>query len=122
VESDVKAIVRHGGQQKPTLSGKDVSIRLRQIAEKIESNVQLSSENRRSIAELAEEASAWRRIKEDGYRGFANATIIKAFDHIHERCRAIGMVINKEGSLRGCAATFRKSRNQVGSLRYWTEI
>jgi ABC-type branched-subunit amino acid transport system ATPase component len=108
VSDDIRAIVRHVGQQKPTLSSKDVSLRLTVLAEKIQGEHSLSSESRRAISALAEETTQWGRIKEDGYRGFANATIIQAFDRVYDKCKVVGMLINREGELEGLCRDISK--------------
>ena len=108
VEADVKAIVRHVGQQKPTLGAKDVALRLNALADQIQKDQKLSPENRRAIAVLIEETAAWNRIKEDGYRGFANATIIQAFDRVYEKCKAVGLLVNREGELEGLCRDISK--------------
>jgi energy-coupling factor transporter ATP-binding protein EcfA2 len=108
VEDDVKSIVRHVGQRKALVDGREAAAQLRKIADSIQTEPKISSTARRQISALAQESSPWERIKEDGYRGFGNATTVQAFDRVYESCKAVGLTINREGELEGLCRDISK--------------
>ncbi len=108
VELDVKTIVRHVNQRKPLISGREAASELRKIADEIQGETQISAAKRKQIATLVQEAAPWERIKEDGYRGFGNATIVQSFDRVYESCKLRGLIINREGELEGLCRDISK--------------
>lgn len=108
VEDDVRTVIRHVTQRKALVSGREVAAGLRKVADTIQNEPQISAANRRQISGLVQESTPWERIKEDGYRGFGNATIIQAFERVYEKCKIKGLVINREGELEGLCRDISK--------------
>lgn len=112
VEADLKAIIKHVTQRKSLISGREVAAELREIADDIQVEPQLSSAHRRRISSLVQESAPWQRIKEDGYRGFGNANIVQAFDRLYGICKMKGLIINREGELEGlCRDVSKKPKS-----------
>jgi hypothetical protein len=101
IVEDLKAVIRHVSQKKSTLTGRDAASQLRQIADDIQDNPQISAGSRSRIAAIVNETAPWQRVKEVGFRGFANATITQAFERIYDQSKRIGLIINREGELEG---------------------
>lgn len=113
IENDVRSIGQHVGQRKALIDGKEAATQLRQIADNIQSDPRISSAARRQISALVQESSPWERIKEDGYRGFGNATVVQAFERVYENCKAVGLIVNREGELEGlCRDILKKPKSK----------
>lgn len=101
IANDLDLITRHVTQRNTLLTGHEAARRLREVAQEVETSQKISTSQRQKISSLLKEASTWARLKADGYRGFENSTVVQAFMRIHERSKAVGLLINREGELEG---------------------
>lgn len=90
----------------------EVALELERIAAVLRNSQAIADQSRKQIAEMGKSASPWQRIKEDGYRGFADSDLINAFEKICVASQAIGLLILREGELEGFCRSFSR-RNKA---------
>jgi predicted ATPase len=118
IDSDLKVMSRHVGQRSPSLTGSEIAVRLRTIANSVETEQRSSASHKQAIAALAREASSWNRLKVDGYRAFESATVVAAFERVYEKSKSVGLLLNREGELESlCRDATREPKSEwMGSV------
>ncbi|MFC7700159.1 MULTISPECIES: hypothetical protein [Bradyrhizobium] len=94
----------------------EVALELERIAAVLRNSQAIADQSRKQIAEMEMSASPWQRIKEDGYRGFADSDLINAFEKICVASQAIGLLILREGELEGFCRSFSRKQGRMVSV------
>jgi hypothetical protein len=106
VEKDVSDLNRAVMQRKGQLTGNELAIELRRLANDSEGVSQISKELKNKLLELGRTSSNWQRVKQDGMR----ALDAKSFHRVSDACKAVGLLINPEGELEGFCRVIPGSR------------
>jgi hypothetical protein len=106
VQKDVRELIRLVNERKGKLTGRELAIELKRLAEEVESATDVPQQSRNKLLELGKASSNWQRVKQDGFRAL-NAQI---FARLSASCKAIGILINPEGELEGFYRTISNSR------------
>jgi hypothetical protein len=111
VEKEVTLLVAKVQSKKSDLSTTEIALELEKIAAEVRKSSSFADQSRKQIADIGKSPSPWQRIKEDGYRGFADSALINAFQKISAASEAVGLLILKEGELEGfCRGFSRKNK------------
>jgi AAA domain, putative AbiEii toxin, Type IV TA system len=113
IEKDVTLLVGKVQSKKSGPSTTEIALELERIAAEVRKNSSIGDQSRKQIADIGKSPSPWQRIKEDGYRGFADSNLINAFQNISAASEAVGLMILKEGELEGfCRSFSRKNKSE----------
>lgn len=93
-------------------SATEIALELDRIAAEVRKSSSIVEQSRKQIADIGKSPSPWQRVKEDGYRGFADAALINAFQKICAASEAVGLLILREGELEGFCRSFPR-RNKA---------
>ncbi|MCK1381014.1 ATP-binding protein [Bradyrhizobium sp. 24] len=113
IEKDLTLLVSRVQSKRKDPTSIEVALELERIANELRNTSSITDQSRKQIADIGKTPSPWQRIKEDGYRGFADATLINAFQRISAASEAVGLLILKEGELEGfCRSFSRKHKSE----------
>jgi hypothetical protein len=111
VEKEVTLLVSKVQSKRLDPSATEIARELERIAADLRKNPSVTDQSWKQIADVGKSPSPWQRIKEDGYRGFADAALINAFQKVCAASEAVGLLILKEGELEGfCRSFSRKNK------------
>ncbi|QPF94714.1 ATP-dependent nuclease [Bradyrhizobium commune] len=111
VEKEVTLLVTKVQSKRLESSATEIALDLERIAAESRKGDSNTDQSRKQIAEIGKSSSPWQRVKEDGYRGFADADLVNAFEKICVASEAVGLLILKEGELEGfCRGFSRKNK------------
>jgi len=101
VERPLKLIHKAMAERKFRITGAFFASQLAAMVEKTKSLPSVPSDTIAEVRNLLRESSPWVRVKEDGERGFVDATTVSAFREVAAVARSAGILINTEGELEG---------------------
>lgn len=111
VEKEVALLGTKIKSKRSEPSTTEITLELERMAAELRNGQSNTDQFRRQMAELGKSPSPWQRIKEDGYRGFADSDLINAFQKICVASEAVGLLILREGELEGfCRSFSRKNK------------
>jgi hypothetical protein len=113
IEKDLTLLVTQVQSKRKDPTATEIALELERIAVDVRKNSLISDQSRKQITDIGKTPAPWQRIKEDGYRGFADAALINAFQRISDASEAVGLLILKEGELEGfCRSFSRKNKSE----------
>lgn len=113
IEKEVTLLVSKVQSKRSGFSATEIALELERIADDVRKSPSITEQSRKKISEIGRSPSPWQRIKEDGYRGFADSDLIKTFQRIVDASEAVGLLILKEGELEGfCRSISRKNKTE----------
>lgn len=113
IEKDLSIILKTINERKAQVTGRLFVSELQKICDGLEEKSVVPQKVTSNISNLISESSPWKRVKEDGYRGFSDADSISAFRAIEAASSAVGLLINFEGELEGfCREISRANKSE----------